>query len=225
MSTETEIDLNENLFRHTFHGRVKWSSFAHALLLKQVEEVGGAHSNHQAFKVAHTCTRTHKNSINKSYLFVFILQGNLVLAGTFSFGPLHFLSTTRWCAILQAQHLATAGELKEQKAISPPRWPSKHCSVISVAGYQLCGVRGLWGKQQVESDVQQTWLGARMTKWMCPVLFGPSPSVQFGRVKLYKTWPRQKHSLFLNHYFKKKVKYSGNWWRKRWKKKRSDGIL
>lgn len=68
------------------------SSFAYAHPLEQVEEGGGAHFNHQAFQVAHTCAQ---RDINKSYLFVFILQGNLVLAGTFSFGPFHFLSTAR----------------------------------------------------------------------------------------------------------------------------------
>lgn len=189
MSTETEIDLNGNLFCHTFHDHVKWSSFAHTFILKQVaEEVFTPTTNPHASN-AHTNTHTQANSIKKAYLFVFILQGNLVLAGALSFGPLHFLSTTRGRTILQAQHLSTARELKEQKAISPPNWPSKHCSVISVAGHQLCGVWGLWGKQQVESDVRQTWLGARMTKFMCLVLFGPRP-LQFAEVKLKEAWPR-----------------------------------
>lgn len=69
------------------------SSFAYTLPPEQVEEGGGAPCSQQAIQVAHT--RTDKKAINKSYLFVFILQGNLVLAGTFSLGPLHFLSAAR----------------------------------------------------------------------------------------------------------------------------------
>ena len=111
--------------------------------------------------------RTHserkpKEKKKEHYLLVFILQGDLILAGSLSLGPLHFLSTTGGRSILQAQHLSTAMEMKGQTAISPPYWPSKLCSVITAASHQLCGVRGgSRGKKQVESNVWLWWLGGK----------------------------------------------------------------
>lgn len=146
----------------TSRHNVKWSSFTHLLAVKQVEGVN-IHSVPPCAYRAHAHTqRENQREKKEHYLLVFILQGDLILAGSLSLGPLHFLSTTGGRSILQAQHLSAAMEMRGQTAISPPYWPSKLCSVIAAASHQLCGVwGGSRGKKQVESNVWLWWLGGK----------------------------------------------------------------
>lgn len=61
--------------------------------------------------------RWHILQITKrTYLLVFVLQRDLVLAGSFPLGPLHFLYATGGCSILQAQHLSTATEIRTESS-------------------------------------------------------------------------------------------------------------
>lgn len=112
MSTRTEIDPNGNFFCHARH-IVMWSASPHLLILKQVEESAFTPSHHVLTGPAHTLVKK-----KKTYLFVLILQADLVLTGPLSLGPLHFVSTTRGCSILQAQHLSAAMEIRTESSQS-----------------------------------------------------------------------------------------------------------
>lgn len=103
MSTETEIDLNGNLFlsrklpshKHTCSCQTRW--------------------NCQQFLLQPSVIERADPLGNKAYLFVFVLQIDLILAGSLPLDSLHFLSPTRGRPILQAQDLSATGEITAER--------------------------------------------------------------------------------------------------------------
>lgn len=128
----------------------------------------------------------------QTYLFVFILQRDLVLARTLPLGPLYFLPTADGRTILQAEHSTAAVKIRtEMYPLSPLTFRTPPLSQFMSAGRSsaMHSVKRFIRQQQVERD----GCGGSGREWLslCVHYYLAKFWLQLAGVKLWKCgWER-----------------------------------